>query len=373
MRKTALTLAAGGSLLLAHGVAQAAEEVGQAYIKGMGTYIVADDARAVDDEVVGGLIGFGYALSDHWNVELDINLLDLGGKGTVDGGEGAVGVLDQDQTAINLNVMNLYNRSGVISPFLLAGIGVVNTDIDGNSDRDDLQLQAGFGALAKLYKSRLSLRAEMLYRWQDGGFQVDNDRTVQGFDNSSLSDWLVNVGFSVALGSKPAPMAAAAPAAAVAAEPAAAPPPPPPPPPADSDGDGVIDEKDKCPDTPPGATVDADGCEQISLLLTFGNDSATLNAADKAQLDEVISRLKLRTKPIKLRIEGHTDSTGSEAHNQRLSERRASSVKDYIVAGGIPADWMTTVGYGESRPVADNGTAEGRAQNRRVVLKRVFE
>jgi OOP family OmpA-OmpF porin len=367
MRKTALTLAAGGSLLLAHGVAQAAEEVGQAYIKGMGSYIVADDDRSVDDEVVGGLIGFGYALSDHWNLELDINLLDLSGDGSVDGGEGAVRVLDQDQTAINLNVMNLYNRSGVISPFLLAGIGVVNTDIDGNADRDDLQLQAGFGALAKLYKSRLSLRAEMLYRWQDGGFQVDNDRTVQGFDNSSLSDWIVNVGFSVALGSTPAPAAAPVAAAVVAAPP---PPPPPPPPPADTDGDGVIDANDKCPDTPRGDRVDAKGCScDVTRQLQFAFGSADLTADDVKILEEVVENLK-RLNFISGTVVGHTDSVGSEAYNQRLSERRAQTVATFLEERGIAPGRLKVVGKGESQPIADNDTAEGRRLNRRVVLTR---
>jgi outer membrane protein OmpA-like peptidoglycan-associated protein len=67
-------------------------------------------------------------------------------------------------------------------------------------------------------------------------------------------------------------------------------------------------------------------------------------------------------------VVGHTDSRGRDAYNQALSERRAASVKDYLVAGGFPAGQIGTVGMGETQPVADNDTDEGRAKNRRVVI-----
>ncbi|MDP2325286.1 MAG: outer membrane beta-barrel protein, partial [Gammaproteobacteria bacterium] len=146
LRRKAITATAlGASLLLGHAVAQAAEEVGQAYLKGMGSYISADDDRHVDDGFAGGLAGFGYALSEHFNVEFEFQRLDLDGDGafTTDGGEGgpiSTPYPDQDQTAINVNLVNIYNRDGMFSPFILAGLGVVNTDIN-NSDGDDLQGQ----------------------------------------------------------------------------------------------------------------------------------------------------------------------------------------------------------------------------------------
>jgi outer membrane protein OmpA-like peptidoglycan-associated protein len=68
----------------------------------------------------------------------------------------------------------------------------------------------------------------------------------------------------------------------------------------------------------------------------------------------------------KVRVEGHTDSKGSDAYNIKLSQRRANAVRDYLIAHGVEADRLVAVGYGETRPVADNGTAEGRARNRRV-------
>ena len=69
-------------------------------------------------------------------------------------------------------------------------------------------------------------------------------------------------------------------------------------------------------------------------------------------------------------VEGHTDATGADAYNQSLSERRAKSVMEYLQAKGIGDTRMTPVGYGESKPVADNATKAGRAENRRVVLRR---
>ncbi|MEQ1801329.1 MAG: OmpA family protein [Gammaproteobacteria bacterium] len=354
-RKAITTTAIGASLLLGNAVAQAAEEVGQAYLKGLGTYIIADDDRHVDDEFAGGLVGFGYALSEHFNVEFDFQKLNLDGDGTftTDGGEGGpitTPYPDQDQTAINVNLMNIYNRDGLFSPYILAGLGVVNTDSDG-SDSDDLQGQLGVGVLTRLWGNRLSLRTEALARGQDA--------------SDNLTDILINVGLSVALGTKAAPVAAAAPVVAAAAVA-----PPPPPPPADTDGDGVIDPSDQCPDTPKGDRVGPQGCScDITRQLQFKLNSAELTDEDKAILDEVATNLT-RLKFVSGTVIGHTDSSGSEAYNQGLSERRAQSVATYLEGKGIAQGRLKITGAGESEPIADNKTKDGRAQNRRVVLKR---
>jgi OOP family OmpA-OmpF porin len=347
-RKAITTTALGAALLLGHTAAQAAEEVGQAYLKGLGTYISADSDRHVDDEIAGGLVGFGYALSEHFNLELDFQKLNLKGD---DGAEGGGKYPDQDQTAINLNLMNIYNRAGLFSPYILAGIGVVNTDSNGK-DGDDLQGQLGLGVLTRLWGSRLSLRSEVLARGQDA--------------TKNLTDVLVNVGFSVALGTKAVPVAAAAPVVAAAV----APPPPPPPPPADTDGDGVIDANDQCPDTPKGERVGPQGCScDVTRQVQFALNSAELTAEGKATLDEVAENLT-RLKFVAGTVVGHTDSSGSDAYNQKLSERRAATVAKYLEGKGIAVGRLASSGAGESQPIADNKTAEGRAQNRRVVLKR---
>ena len=156
---------------------------------------------------------------------------------------------------------------------------------------------------------------------------------------------------------------------------------------ADEDGDGVKDSRDKCPGTPRGTQVDADGCplkeepvvEEVVVVehetivvrdLLFAFDSAKLDSADEAKLDDVANRLKNEAPDAKLTITGHTDSVGSDAYNQGLSERRAQAVADYLVRSGIPASNIVGVsGAGESQPVADNSTRDGRAMNRRVEIQ----
>ncbi|HEU0226008.1 MAG TPA: TonB-dependent receptor, partial [Steroidobacteraceae bacterium] len=157
--------------------------------------------------------------------------------------------------------------------------------------------------------------------------------------------------------------------------PPATPPPPPPPAPVDSDGDGVTDDKDRCPNTPAGTKVDEIGCfQEITLRgVLFDVNSAELTAAARGQLDTVIADIK-RLPPdvaasFRITIEGHTDSSGADEYNLDLSNRRSGSVRDYLVAGGLPASILTATGKGEAEPVDTNATAEGRANNRRVVIR----
>ncbi len=144
--------------------------------------------------------------------------------------------------------------------------------------------------------------------------------------------------------------------------------------PLDSDGDGVPDYKDKCPGTPAGAKVDANGCQiagDVVINTTtdhFDFDSATLKPAMEAELDNVANQINASKGDETLEIVGHTDSTGTEAYNQGLSERRAQAAADYLAGKGISPNNMTVKGMGESSPVADNGTREGRAMNRRVEI-----
>jgi OOP family OmpA-OmpF porin len=99
----------------------------------------------------------------------------------------------------------------------------------------------------------------------------------------------------------------------------------------------------------------------------FDFDKATLKPDGKRMVDEAV-RLMVEQPSLQVTVEGHTDAVGSEGYNQRLSERRARAVRDYMVAEGIAADRITTKGWGKSKPVATNDTAEGRAENRRVEI-----
>ena len=141
--------------------------------------------------------------------------------------------------------------------------------------------------------------------------------------------------------------------------------------PLDSDHEGVPDYLDKCPGTPAAIKVDANGCEIEEIVLkgvNFDFNSAKLTPASEAVLDEVVALLKLRPGAPAI-LGGHTDSKGKHEYNVRLSERRAASVRDYLVAKGIPAGSLTAKGYGETKPIAPNTTDEGRALNRRVTLE----
>jgi OOP family OmpA-OmpF porin len=99
--------------------------------------------------------------------------------------------------------------------------------------------------------------------------------------------------------------------------------------------------------------------------VNFDFDKATIKPEGKPVLDAAIQALKEQA-DVRISVDGHTDSVGTDAYNERLSERRAQAVVDYLAAGGIARDRMSARGFGESKPVASNDTADGRAQNRRV-------
>lgn len=117
-----------------------------------------------------------------------------------------------------------------------------------------------------------------------------------------------------------------------------------------------------------GAVEDARGVViRLPDVVLFDFDSDQLRPEGKAVLDRVAESIRYYQKPV--RIEGHTDSVGSEEYNQGLSERRANAVRDYLVQNGkIPATLLTAQGFGETRPVASNETAAGRQENRRVEI-----
>ncbi|MDR2141025.1 MAG: OmpA family protein [Deltaproteobacteria bacterium] len=138
----------------------------------------------------------------------------------------------------------------------------------------------------------------------------------------------------------------------------------------DSDKDGVCDIYDKCPGTPAGYKVDADGCPitvSINLLINFDFDKAVIKPEYYSEVQKVADFLN--SHPLSTTVvEGHTDDRGSEEYNERLSQRRADAVKESLLTRfNIDPSRVQAVGYGESRPIADNSTAAGRAENRRVV------
>lgn len=151
----------------------------------------------------------------------------------------------------------------------------------------------------------------------------------------------------------------------------------------DADGDGVMDDADRCPGTPRGARVDAAGClvlfreesgaKATPLVLegvNFATGRSVLTPESSVTLDAVAASL-VANPDVRIEVAGHTDNTGSATLNQRLSQARAAAVRAYLARKGIAPTRMVARGYGEAEPVASNTTPQGRAQNRRVELRRI--
>ena len=137
----------------------------------------------------------------------------------------------------------------------------------------------------------------------------------------------------------------------------------------DSDGDGVLDNEDECPDTPKGAVVNSKGCWSLKGVVLFDFDKHEIKPEAYPLLNEVVTIVKDNPQ-LTMEIQGHTDSVGTAEYNQRLSEKRAEAVRDYLVENGIDPGRLSYRGYGLTEPVASNDTEEGRAQNRRAELRR---
>ncbi len=137
--------------------------------------------------------------------------------------------------------------------------------------------------------------------------------------------------------------------------------------PRDSDGDGVFDYRDQCPNTPKGVSVDAKGCPTVlTLKINFGNNSDTVGSQYMGEIAKAAKCVNNYPGNVVF-INGHTDSRGSSAYNQALSERRAAAVVKALVENfGISPSRLKAQGFGEDQPIADNATQEGRQINRRV-------
>ena len=132
----------------------------------------------------------------------------------------------------------------------------------------------------------------------------------------------------------------------------------------DTDGDGIIDTADQCPNV--AGIADNAGCPEI--ILYYKRDEASLNENDKAELDKVVTFLNNHPK-VNVILEGHTSTLGEADYNQKLSEQRANSSVEYLVSKGIDAGRLKAVGFGEQFPIGDNSVEEGRSKSRRTVVK----
>jgi outer membrane protein OmpA-like peptidoglycan-associated protein len=141
----------------------------------------------------------------------------------------------------------------------------------------------------------------------------------------------------------------------------------------DTDGDGVYDDTDRCPDQV--GTAALNGCPEIKSaiqLVQFETGKAVLLKKSYKVLDEIAALMNSKA-DYRLKISGHTDDAGEDKTNQDLSERRAKTCYDYLVSKGVAANRVSSTGFGETKPVADNKTNAGREQNRRVEFELYFK
>ena len=324
--------------------ARGADETGKWYVYQQYGYTWVDSDRSVDDDYHFAL-GGGKHLGERWSVELNALTANFDRPG-----------LELDQTAYSFDALRVFARADRFSPYLTFGAGYIENDFT-SDDLSGPLAELGAGLLIDIAENRertfaFQLRPEvkLRYDWADTPQQ------------STFHDTLFGLSFLFSFGS-----------ARSAPPPAAQPLPPPAPPaePADSDGDGVLDPDDRCPNTPPGVAVDALGCPRTETVtfrrVGFAFASAALTPAARSILDEVAAALK-RYPQMKVELQGHSDSVGPESYNVGLSQRRAHSVRDYLISQGASAGQLAVTGYGERRPIADNRTGDGRAANRRVVM-----
>jgi len=135
----------------------------------------------------------------------------------------------------------------------------------------------------------------------------------------------------------------------------------------DDDNDGVLNSVDTCPNTPSSVTVvDAEGCiKEVNLHINFENASYEVDAPSKVRIENAANFLKEKQN-YSAEIIGYTDSVGRASNNQKLSQKRAQAVRNMLIEKGVSEDRLTATGKGEANPIADNSTADGRAQNRRI-------
>lgn len=285
----------------------------------------------------------GLALGFNQSEDSLIDQFELGFLRTVQDVDGKNAVRNQDTSITRVfgNLVKDYGLTTDLSLYALAGLGVEFFDNElTKHQKDGLFGNYGVGLKYQLTDA-MALK-----------FDLRHLISAQNGDSTLL----YNFGLAIPFGEKAAkvaPVAAPAPVAAKAA-------------PKDSDGDGVIDELDKCPDTMRGSKVDTVGCMTlINLNVNFDTAKSEIKDIYGTRIHD-FAKVMNTDKKLKADIEGHTDAVGSVQYNQKLSERRAASVVKALTELGVEKSRLKAVGYGKSRPIASNETAEGRAENRRV-------
>ncbi|WP_290524944.1 OmpA family protein [Alcanivorax sp.] len=353
------TLAA--SVMLASN-AMAAEdnaEPTRQYLAPMLHYLILDEDRDLARNGLGGGLIYGRQLSDHvwWETEGNAFGLDSGIEGAT----------DFYQYSVSTGLAYAFGDREGFTPFVLAQIGGIYEDVVPDDD-DGINLHAnvGLGAVTgPLFDNGLKLRVEGRYMYDD----FDGVSGTASDGEGGFNDWRVSLGLEIPLGVTRTvevekivyeTREVEKVVEKVVAE-------------ADSDNDGIPDSRDKCPNTLAGGKVDGQGCLLKNQTISFNNigfelNSAKITATSRPTLDKLAQSLLSQT-DFNVEIAGHTDSSGSAEYNETLSDKRANSVREYLIEKGVSGDRLTSRGYGEVDPVASNETASGRAMNRRVEFR----
>ena len=352
MRHTCNKLAAAISLGCALTVSAAFADEHKFEINGATGYNLYDASRHLTDDPFIGL-GLGYVVNPKWTIEAWYTDSNTEFYGT-----------DVDANELRLDALYHLAESNGLTPYIVAGIGEMSFDSNAG-DVDETRVNLGVG-LKKAITEKLNFRGDVRLfnsldeEMTDLGFQLGlnyalgaSTPKVLDSDGDGVldnADACPNTPAGVNVNTQGCPL--------------------------DSDNDGVYDYQDKCPNTDAGLKVDADGCPlkltktvNIELEVNFDNNSAVVKPAYNAEIKRVADFMAQYSNTV-VEIQGHTDGSGAADYNQKLSQRRADSVAKILVSKfSIDASRVTAKGYGKSQPIASNQTTEGRAKNRRVVAK----
>ncbi|MDE0856197.1 MAG: OmpA family protein [Nevskia sp.] len=323
------------------------------YVSVLGNYIKADRKRGLDvgNDVKygsGASFIFGRHFGNHWGWEANYTFNDIE-TGPSGGGDFYIHQLGGDLTYS-------FGDRQHITPFLLVGGGGIFDDVHPRTNNGASgYADAGFGmTTGTFWHNRIRLRAEA--------------RAVHDFtstpERNGFTDFRAGIGLEIPFYElKPAaPVVVHEEQTKVVEIPWGL---------RDDDGDGVINEKDKCPNTPPNTRVDGDGCPIPKVVrldgVTFEFNKTRLRPDSQTILNWVVGIMQ-KYPDMQVELGGYTDSIGSAAYNLKLSQKRAESVKAFLVGKGIDGGRIQAKGYGKENPVASNKTDEGREYNRRVEL-----
>jgi OOP family OmpA-OmpF porin len=312
----------------------------------LGSYIDADEARGVDD---GNGLHFtmGWALSERLQLELHTSYINF---------DTGVPATDFYRSSAGVDLVRYFSVHG-FAPFVVAGVGAAYNDVAlASYDRTNFTAGTGLGLLSPPfteYGIRLRGEARRVYDGLPGKpedmhyalglvFPLRKPRYVEVV-RTEVKEVTREVYRDV-----PQPVR-------------------------DADKDAVPDERDECPDTLMGATVDARGCVPVQAVIQltgvhFDYNSSRLTENSKSIL--AIAAASLRGQPgMRVEVAGHTDDRGLDTYNLDLSRLRALAVVDFLTSAGIGSDRLQARGYGEAQPVDSNGTDAGRERNRRVEFR----